>query len=136
MTGCTTAITFSQHLLHVRILQLLLASIYLILLAYSAANRGWWLHLKSALGFGFSASLISMLTAIPNFLKYRPRITNATKALTVNILRVCFELFLGALWGAAFVCMLLPKGKDFRYAFVRPPYGTWDAGAAVAIAEV
>ena len=32
--------------------------------------------------------------------------------------------------------MLLPKGKDFRLLFERPPYAEWDVGAALAAVEM
>lgn len=28
-------------------------------------------------------------------------------------------------WIAVFVTMWLPKGKDFKALFVKPPYGVW-----------
>ena len=50
-------------------------------------------------------------------------------------LRVIVEALMMAMWTATFVTMLLPKGKDFRFAFKQPPYGTWDAAVGIASIE-
>lgn len=40
------------YLFNTRILQIVLALVYLILLSYSGVHRGWWLNLSQPLGFG------------------------------------------------------------------------------------
>ena len=45
------------------------------------------------------------------------------------------ELVMMALWIASFITMLLPKGKDFRNLFDRPPHIVWDVAIAVAVVE-
>ena len=46
------------------------------------------------------------------------------------------ELIFVGLWCATFVSMLLKKGKGFKKLFDRPPYETWDVGAALAVCEM
>lgn len=53
----------------------------------------------------------------------------------VYVLALLESIFVG-LWCATFVSMLLKKGKDFKKLFVRPPYETWDVGAALAVCEM
>ena len=51
-------------------------------------------------------------------------------------MRVIFEFIMMALWTASFITMLLPKGKDFRLLFNKPPYVEWDVAVALAALEV
>ncbi|CAD6565683.1 MAG: hypothetical protein ASARMPREDX12_006719 [Alectoria sarmentosa] len=118
----TTGQTISpSYLFNVRIIQVALALVYLVLLCYSGVHHGWWLNLRQPLGFGISASLLTILVAMPDILKRDFTLSNTLSTYLVHFLRVLFEVILTALWSAAFVTMLLPKGKDFRLLFNRPP---------------
>ena len=59
----------------------------------------------------------------------------ANTAAKIYVLVLIEVVFVG-LWCASFVCMLLPKGKDFKKLFVRPQYEMWDVGVAMAICEM
>ena len=48
-----------SYLFNVRILQVVLAIIYLILLCYCGVHHGWWLNLHQPLGFGSACSPFS-----------------------------------------------------------------------------
>lgn len=125
-----------SYLFNVRILQVVLAVIYLILLCYCGVHHGWWLNLHQPLGFGISASLLTILIAIPDILKQDFTLKDKLSTYLFHFLRVLFEFVLIALWCAAFVTMLLPKGKDFRLLFHRPPYVQWDCAIVLAAIEV
>ena len=83
-----------------------------------------------------SASLLTILLTIPDILKQDFVLSNTLYTYLIHFLRVLFEFFLIALWCAAFVTMLLPKGKDFRLLFHRPPYVQWDCAAVLAAIEL
>lgn len=51
-------------------------------------------------------------------------------------MRVVFEFVMMALWVAAFVTMLLPKEKDSRLLFNKPPYVEWDVAVVLAAFQV
>ena len=46
------------------------------------------------------------------------------------------ELTLLAFWFATLVLMCLPKGKDYRNMFVRPPYLAWHFAVLCAVIEM
>ena len=48
-----------SNLLNIRVLQAVLATIYVILIGYSSVHRGWWLNLRRPLVFGGMSSQIS-----------------------------------------------------------------------------
>ena len=73
---------------------------------------------------------------MPDILKRDFTLSNTLSTYLVHFLRVLFELILIALWCAAFVTMLLPKGKDFRLLFNRPPYVQWNCAAVFAAIEL
>ncbi|KAF6225077.1 hypothetical protein HO133_010272 [Letharia lupina] len=125
-----------SYLFNVRILQVVLALIYLILLCYCGIHHGWWLNLHQPLGFGISASLLTILIAIPDILNRDFTLSNTLSTYLFHFLRLLFELLLIALWCAAFVTMLLPKGKDFRLLFHRPPYVEWICAVVLAAIEL
>ena len=53
-----------------------------------------------------------------------------------HFLRVLVEFLFIALWCATFVTMLLPKGKDFRLLFHKPPYVQWYCAVVFAVTEL
>lgn len=72
----------SQHprspavLFNVRILQVVLAIVYLVLLSYSGVHHGWWYHLEKPLGFGstfFQCHTLSI--ALPRVFPTRPMLS-------------------------------------------------------------
>lgn len=83
-----------------------------------------------------SASLLTVILTIPDILKQNFILSSTLSTHLIHFLRVLSEFFLIALWCAAFVTMLLPKGKDFRLLFHRPPYVQWDCAVALAAIEL
>lgn len=90
----------------------------------------------AANSYTVSASLLTIFLAIPDILKRDFRLLTKLTAYLIHFLRVLSEFILIALWCAAFVTMLLPKGKDFRLLFHRPPYVQWDCAVALAAIEL
>lgn len=125
-----------SYLFNVRILQVALALVYLVLLCYCGVHHGWWLNLHQPLSFGISASLLTILIAIPDILKRDFMLSTTLSTYLFHFVRVLVEFLLIALWCAAFVTMLLPKGKDFRLLFHRPPYVQWYCAAVFAAIEL
>ncbi|CAF9917215.1 hypothetical protein IMSHALPRED_003505 [Imshaugia aleurites] len=125
-----------SYLFNVRILQVVLAIVYLALLCYCGVHHGWWLNLHQPLGFGISASLLTILIATPDILNRDFTLPNTLSTHLFHFFRLVFEFLLIALWCAAFVTMLLPKGKDFRLLFHRPPYVQWDCAVVLAAIEL
>lgn len=83
-----------------------------------------------------SASLLTILIAVPDILNRDFTLSNTLSTYLFHFLRLLFELLLIALWCAAFVTMLLPKGKDFRLLFHRPPYVEWICAVVLAAIEL
>lgn len=83
-----------------------------------------------------SASLLTILIAIPDILKRDFMLSTTLSTYLFHFVRVLVEFLLIALWCAAFVTMLLPKGKDFRLLFHRPPYVQWYCAAVFAAIEL
>lgn len=78
-----------------------------------------------------------MVVIVPTCIGHRS--TNATHSIRLHLLyylRVVFEWVVMAFWAAAFVVMLLPKGKDYKNLFKRPPYGEWYAAVVLAAIEM
>ncbi|KAM0795875.1 hypothetical protein BDR22DRAFT_869327 [Usnea florida] len=126
-----SAVSLSS-LLRLRVLQAVLATIYVILICYSSVHRGWWLNLRRPLAFGGMATLLTYLI-VPIYFSgvcYRLRLT--LPPFLFLILRVSFELFVLIFWCATFITMLLPKGKDFRHLFTKPPYTEWYVAVVMA----
>lgn len=74
--------------------------------------------------------------AIPDIFKQYYPLEKTLSTYLFHVLRVLYEFLLIALWCAAFVTMLLPKGKDFRLLFDKPPYVQWDCAAVFAAIEL
>lgn len=53
----------------------------------------------------------------------------------MNVARITIDLLLAVLWSAAFICMVLPKGMDLKYALSTPPYGPWIAAIVLSTVE-
>ncbi|KAK3177000.1 hypothetical protein OEA41_008326 [Lepraria neglecta] len=124
------------YLFNVRILQVTLAFIYLILICYSGVHHGYWNNLSQPLGFGISSSMLTILISVPSLLKRDLSTSTAVGSYVLRFMRVVFEFVMMALWAAAFVTMLLPKGKDFRLLFNKPPYAEWDIAVVLAAFQV
>lgn len=119
--------------------QLFFAALYLGLLIYSVVHKGWWSNVSFPFGFGIGSSIATATLSLSHFLTYSVNSSTRSgrfKATVFKALRILVELLILGLWTTTFVCMLLPKGKDFRHAFDKPPYGTWGAGAAVAFVQM
>ena len=82
-----------------------------------------------------SASLATILVSILSILKQDITTRNAVRGHLIHFLRIVSELVMMALWIAVFITMLLPKGKDFRNLFDRPPHILWDVAIAIAVVE-
>ena len=82
-----------------------------------------------------SASLLTILTAVPNIFHRELALSNTLSTYLFHFIRVLVEILLITFWGAAFITMLLPKGKDFRLLFYRPPYVKWDCAVVLAAIE-
>jgi len=125
--------------LHLIIGQLFLAALYLGLLIYSVIHKGWWLNVSFPCGFGIGTSLATAALSLSHLITYSVNSSSRSgrvKATVLKGLKILVEFLILGLWTTTFVCMLLPKGRDFRHAFDKPPYGTWDAGAAVACVQM
>ena len=83
-----------------------------------------------------SASLLTLLIAVPDILKYEFTLPDTLSTYLIYFVRVLSDFILIALWCAASVTMLLPKGKDFRLLFDRPPYVQWDCAVVLAVIEL
>ncbi|KAL6716908.1 hypothetical protein ACLMJK_004820 [Lecanora helva] len=117
--------------------QIIFALIVLIMLCYSGVHHGWWRNLGQPLGFGITASLLTLVIAIPTIFGYTSTaVTASHRAFFLHFMRVIAEFVLIALWSATFATMLLPKGKDFKLLFERPPYAEWDVAACLSAFEM
>ena len=92
--------------------------------------------LKTANFRPVSASLLTMLNAVPDMLGRDLAPSTKPSIYLFRSFRVLSELIIIALWSGAFVTMLLPKGKDFRLLFQRPPFVQWDCAAVLAAIEM
>ncbi|MCJ1465617.1 hypothetical protein MMC07_004236 [Pseudocyphellaria aurata] len=79
--------------------------------------------------------MITSFLTVPNFFKLRILAVNAASPFAINTVRTITDLSLLVFWGAAFICMVLPKGKDERYGSSMPPYGPWAAATTLAAIE-
>lgn len=125
--------------LYLTIGQMFLAAVYLGLLIFSIANKGWWMNLCFPTGFGIGAAFATNILGSRYLVRYRVDSSSRLGRLKVVVLKwlkILVEFVMMGLWTTTFVCMLLPKGKDFKYAFVKPPYGTWDAATALACIQM
>ncbi|KAK0511757.1 hypothetical protein JMJ35_006330 [Cladonia borealis] len=123
------------YLSNFRILQIIMAVIYLILICYAGVHHGYWNSLVQPLGFGISTSLATILVSIPSILKQSITTKTAVRGHFIHFLRIISEFIMMALWIASFITMLLPKGKDFRVLFDKPPHIVWGVAIAIAILE-
>ena len=80
--------------------------------------------------------MLTILISVPSLLKRDLSNSTAVGSYVLRFVRVVFEFVMMALWAAAFVTMLLPKGKDFRLLFNKPPYAEWDVAVVLAAFQV
>jgi len=83
-----------------------------------------------------SASLLTLILSLPTLLSQNLASTSHLGSYILHSLRILLEFILLAFWAAAFVTMLLPKGKDFKLLFEKPPYVEWDCAVALAAIEM
>lgn len=97
------------------------------------------MNLSFPAGFGCTASIMTIVLSFGNILRYHVNASsraNRVAVMAAKWFKILLEVVMMGLWTTAFICMLLPKGKDFRFAFVKPPYGTWDGAAAVSCVQM
>ncbi|MCJ1271566.1 hypothetical protein MMC22_011468 [Lobaria immixta] len=122
----------AMQLFWMRILEVLIALVYLALMVYSGTHPGWWMYLQSPL---VTAAMITTLLTIPNSLKIRTLLVNSASAFAINVVRSTIELLLVVLWTVAFICMVLPKGGDMKHGSNRPPYEPWILAIVLSAVE-
>ncbi len=139
MAPCTLGAAPPSKMLYIRTVQAFVAILYLFLFLYSLAHRGWWLNLSFPTGFGVSASLLTTALGVGSHLRCRidpsSRLGRA-RSMVVKSLKILTEVLMVGMWIGTFLSMLLPKGKDFRFAFVKPMYGTWCAAVVFSNVEM
>lgn len=97
------------------------------------------MSLNFPIGFGVGSSFATTILSSRHIVRYRVDSSSRlgrVKVVAFKWFKILVEVLMIGLWTTTFVCMLLPKGKDFKYAFVRPPYTTWAAGVVIACAEM
>jgi len=161
-----TPLTLTRRLTLIHILQFTSALAYLLCLLYSVLHKGWWLYTAIPLAVGRNLPPFLPLSLSPSFPKPLPNLSppsanqhnhavtasvTTTLLLTLHLLssdllatrpslvhatRLLSEFIVLMLWTAVAVAMWLPKGKNFRNLFTRPPYVAWGVGSGVAVGEM
>jgi len=86
-----------------------------------------------------SAALLTIPASLPTFLNHNsPQSHTRTRAqrAILHFSRTILEWVLIGFWSAAFITMLLNKGKDFKLLFDKPPYTEWIVAAVLAAIEM
>lgn len=83
-----------------------------------------------------SAAGLTAATLVLTIIKNRLNVFQARSAFIFTYCRIAFEALVMAVWVAAFVCMILPKGKDFRLALKTPPYVPWNVAIFLAAVQM
>ena len=84
-----------------------------------------------------TASILTVPIAAVTLAKYNDaRATTSRHRFFLYYMRVITEIILIAFWTAAFISMLLPKGKDYRQLFDKPPYVWWDIAILISVFQM
>lgn len=148
-----------RQLLVVRILQLLFNVVYIVTIAMTSADSGRWTYesIEIATKLGgkakfplsrYRASNVDTATAATltfvNFAVYLTRFDpiihraagpGRIKRLACLVIRIIIDLFIGALWCAAFAASFHRKTTNFQKLFASPPYKTWAPAVVFTLIE-
>ena len=102
---------------------------------YTCPLHRWINCYAFADGNAVSTSLATIIVSIASILKQNITTRTALRGHLIHFLRIMSEFIMMALWIASFITMLLPKGKDFRVLFDKPPHIVWGVAIAIAILE-
>ena len=102
---------------------------------YLCPLRRWSDCSASADGIAVSTALATILVSIASILKQNITTRTVVRGHLIHFLRIVSEFIMMALWIASFITMLLPKGKDYRDLFDKPPHIVWDIAIAITILE-
>ncbi|CAL8581047.1 hypothetical protein XPA_006753 [Xanthoria parietina] len=131
-----------RQLLVVRILQLLFNVAYIVTIAMTSADSGRWTYesIEIATKLGATAATLTFVNFAVYLTRFDPVIHRAAgpgriKRLACLVIRIIIDLFIGALWCAAFAASFHRKTTNFQKLFASPPYKTWAPAVVFTLIE-
>ncbi|KAL8972430.1 MAG: hypothetical protein Q9183_000562 [Haloplaca sp. 2 TL-2023] len=136
-----------------RLAQLILAVLFLVLICYSGAHRGWWDNIDGPLALGVIASIFTFAVTIHTIFTHHRSNPFSGGSTTYTIARIVAEVVVFLLWVASAGLMLRsrdgcsvrvrkeedacynPRNGDLEYYYSDQPRATWYAAVAVGLLE-
>lgn len=150
---------WDRQLLLIRILQLLTNVAYVVTIAITSADSGRWtyesIEMAAALGGKAmvpisrcrSSDIVTATAATLTFVNFAIYLTRfdpiihpaigpgRIKRLLHLLIRIIVDLFIGALWCAAFAASFHRKTTNFQKLFAPPPFKTWTPAVIFTVLE-
>ncbi|KAI4281557.1 MAG: hypothetical protein L6R38_003604 [Xanthoria sp. 2 TBL-2021] len=133
---------WDRQLLLIRILQLLTNVAYVVTIAITSADSGRWTYesIEMAAALGATAATLTFVNFAIYLTRFDPIIHPAIgpgriKRLLHLLIRIIVDLFIGALWCAAFAASFHRKTTNFQKLFAPPPFKTWTPAVIFTVLE-